>query len=65
MAEALKPVLVVLDQDAIRDILAGEPLVLELEPLGAKLTITAMKDEKQENAVLAQLLDAPVPRHMH
>ena len=65
MAEALKPVLVVLDQDAIRDILAGEPLVLEIDPLGAELTITAMKDEKQENAVLAKLLDAPVPRHMH
>ena len=65
MAEALKPVLVVLDQDAIRDILAGEPLVLELEPAGIELTITAMKDEEQENTVLAQLLDAPVPRHMH
>lgn len=65
MAEALKPVLVVLDQDAIRDILAGDPLVLDLEPLGAELTITAMRDEEQENAVLAQLLDTPVPRHMH
>lgn len=65
MAEALKPISVVLDQAAIRDILAGEPLALEIEPAGIELTISAMTDEEQENAVLAQLLDAPVPRHMH
>lgn len=62
---ALKPVSLVLDLDSVRDMVAGEPLTIELDPLGIELVVAVREDSAEEAAGLLSLLDLAAPRYMH